>query len=297
MKISKQNNDGKELYFAYGSNLDPERMAERVPGAEALGVFSFQAKRLAFSPDRGVATFKNTRSDRDHTLAGVIYSLPEGGLKILDRFEGVGPGVYKRVVLRQWCGVDLVTYQHTGYRKMLDAGYNDPPSVEYVDHIVRGYLHHGLPLSFLAEALNASDFKPINAFVYGSLKSGFENHRVIAGCQLVEDRAEIAGCFDMVDLGAYPALMPGEPDCVRGEAYRIDAMDLVALDRLEGYPRFYSREIVITQGGNVCWVYFMNKSHATAYYSTPSGRLAHRGGAQEWLKDPVVLPASTISLK
>ena len=36
------------LYFAYGSNLHPERLRERVPSAESLGVARLEAHVLRF---------------------------------------------------------------------------------------------------------------------------------------------------------------------------------------------------------------------------------------------------------
>ena len=54
--------------------------------------------------------------------------------------------------------------------------------------------------------------------------------------------------FNLVSLGAFPALVSGGEVAVRGEVYDIDAPTLGALDRLEGYPGFYTREPVELDG-------------------------------------------------
>ena len=88
-------------------------------------------------------------------------------------------------------------------------------------------------------------------FVYGTLLSGEPNHRLLADAELVgEARTEAA--FDLVSLGAFPAMVPGGGTAIAGEVYEVDPQTLDALDRLEGHPRFYRRHAVrLDDGGEV----------------------------------------------
>ena len=71
-------------------------------------------------------------------------------------------------------------------------------------------------------------------FVYGSLKKGFYNHRLISNFNKIGE-GTVKGT--MYDLGSFPALCL-EPDkyLIKGEIYDVNTVEgLMALDRLEGY--------------------------------------------------------------
>lgn len=76
-------------------------------------------------------------------------------------------------------------------------------------------------------------------FVYGSLKEGFINHRVLGGAKKVCSAR--MGNSVLFSLGAFPALKNTDNtnDIVHGEIYEVP--DFHALDRLEGHPDFYKR--------------------------------------------------------
>ena len=80
------------LHFAYGSNMNPARMAKRCPGAIALGGAVLLNHRLA----------ERLYADIDFvsgaTVEGVLYLIPEANLARLDACEGY-PKVYRRLWL------------------------------------------------------------------------------------------------------------------------------------------------------------------------------------------------------
>ncbi len=90
-------------------------------------------------------------------------------------------------------------------------------------------------------------------FVYGTLRKGQCNHRLLKS-------ARYLGIFitrpryTMLNLGAYPAVVTGGATAVTGEVYDITVPTLAALDRLEDYPRSYTRDILETPYGNA-WFY------------------------------------------
>jgi len=90
--------------------------------------------------------------------------------------------------------------------------------------------------------------------VYGTLKKGHPNQRVMErakGKYLGRCRLDN---WDMVNLGPFPAITPGNRS-VEVEVYGVE--DIEPLDILEGYPHFYDRTEVKTEFGSA-WVYFQD---------------------------------------
>ena len=79
-----------------------------------------------------------------------------------------------------------------------------------------------------------------NVFVYGTLKRGFYNHRILEHANRLGN-AVTCEKFTMFSLGPYPMVMPKPKHKIKGEVYEVDDEILERLDRLEGYPDFYTR--------------------------------------------------------
>ena len=101
---------------------------------------------------------------------------------------------------------------------------------------------------------NGADSAPL-LFVYGSLKRGMANHpqlqqAVWVGCARLEGLA-------LYDLGPFPmAIACSEPgSAIEGELYQVNAALLEQLDRFEGAPRLYQRELHRLSSGEAVWVY------------------------------------------
>lgn len=104
-------------------------------------------------------------------------------------------------------------------------------------------------------------------FVYGTLKRGGYNHHLLGASRQVSPEATL-GYARMHDIDAFPAVervaSPGETDYVEGEVYEVTDEVRARLDRLEGHPRMYRREMLQVQlwvaGEDAphdvdCWVY------------------------------------------
>lgn len=80
-------------YFAYGSNLHPMRLMERVPSAELVGVAKHPNHVLTFHKKSNDGSSKcnmfNSESDQ---IYGAIYKLKPEHKNELDKFEGKGYG-------------------------------------------------------------------------------------------------------------------------------------------------------------------------------------------------------------
>ena len=91
--------------------------------------------------------------------------------------------------------------------------------------------------------------------VYGTLKRGKSNHRVIERGCVYHGTTWVTG-WTMYDLGAYPAIVPDTEDgAISVELFGVP--DLVATDRLEGYPGYYNRKQINTPQGKA-WIYYMD---------------------------------------
>jgi gamma-glutamylcyclotransferase (GGCT)/AIG2-like uncharacterized protein YtfP len=83
-------------------------------------------------------------------------------------------------------------------------------------------------------------------FVYGTLKRGHHNHRLLEKAQYIS-HAELWG-YQMYSLGGFPGIKPSDGH-VHGEVYEVE--DLTRLDRLEGYDEerddgmYLRREVII----------------------------------------------------
>jgi gamma-glutamylcyclotransferase (GGCT)/AIG2-like uncharacterized protein YtfP len=92
-------------------------------------------------------------------------------------------------------------------------------------------------------------------FAYGTLMRGFALHRFLAAGARFVSEGSVAGW--LLDLGRYPGLVGGRGR-VRGELYRIDRPELLAvLDREEGYNFERGRTVVTLSGGRRvrAWLY------------------------------------------
>ena len=83
-------------------------------------------------------------------------------------------------------------------------------------------------------------------FVYGILKQGFHNHYLLENAEFICE-ATTKDKYPMVNIEeSFPYLInnKGEGYHVQGEVFKIDANILAILDILEGYPEFYTREVI-----------------------------------------------------
>ncbi|MCH9035559.1 MAG: gamma-glutamylcyclotransferase [Planctomycetes bacterium] len=109
-----------------------------------------------------------------------------------------------------------------------------------------------------------------NVFVYGTLMPGESNYRQIEDFVIDYKPGAIDGV--LVDLGAYPALVPGE-GIVKGIMLRVKQEALEITDRIEGYHAdrdrcLYVREEVAVRFEDgretVAWTYLFANSAGIA---------------------------------
>jgi gamma-glutamylcyclotransferase (GGCT)/AIG2-like uncharacterized protein YtfP len=119
-----------------------------------------------------------------------------------------------------------------------------------------------------------SDFTPpmgvnVLVFVYGSLRAGMGNHGLLSGGVFAGPGTltpSAGQAFEMLSLGAFPALVATTPDLattITGEVYRVDASIMRRLDALEGVRPdgtglYYKRRVALDDG-TVVIAYIMKR--------------------------------------
>ena len=134
------------LYFAFGSNLDAEQMAQRCPGCRPLFAARLDGHRIAFTrPSRfwggGAADILPAPGER---VWGAVYELGETHLERLDRYENG----YERVALEVRAARGALCAA-TSYRVLQKSDLR--PSRVYLGKMLRWGERWGLPASYLAK--------------------------------------------------------------------------------------------------------------------------------------------------
>jgi gamma-glutamylcyclotransferase (GGCT)/AIG2-like uncharacterized protein YtfP len=107
-------------------------------------------------------------------------------------------------------------------------------------------------------------------FVYGTLMRDEINHRLLATARFVAE-GHTEPCFELFDLGHFPAMSAGGQTVVRGELYAVDDQTLVRLDHLEGHPEFYQRTPIRLADGQEAQTYLMGDARMRRALAILSG--------------------------
>jgi len=147
------------LYFAYGSNLDPDQMRDRCPGHGVVGLAVLHDHRLGFPLystqwGSGVAGLVRAHGER---VWGVLYEVSEADLASLDEHEGWrGPQNQHNLYEREVVTVELIRPDDGSVPRRVRAttyyprvANPSPPSRQYLDLVLRGARHHRLPEEYL----------------------------------------------------------------------------------------------------------------------------------------------------
>lgn len=81
-------------------------------------------------------------------------------------------------------------------------------------------------------------------FVYGTLKKGYSNHHYLHGQTFIQE-AETLPNYRLWDCGRYPCMVEDKKgNSIQGEVWEVDEHCLRAMDRLEGVPFLYRRDVI-----------------------------------------------------
>ena len=82
------------VYFAYGSNMDRDAMAQRCPRSSVIGTGRLARHRFALMPEG----YGNVVRDPRRAVHGVLWDLALSDVRGLDAYEEVGRGLYRKVI-------------------------------------------------------------------------------------------------------------------------------------------------------------------------------------------------------
>lgn len=89
--------------------------------------------------------------------------------------------------------------------------------------------------------------------VYGTLRQGFYNHRLLENSKFL-GKTKTEPRFTMYGHGI-PWIVDGGSTQIVVEVYEIDTETFKSLDFLEGFPVYYNRGLIDTEFGEA-WIYF-----------------------------------------
>lgn len=267
------------LYFAYGSNLVARQMRQRCPTSRPMARGYLDGWQIDFG---GHATtwagaVANVVHSKASWVEGVIYELTFADLRALDTYEG-HPSSY----IRRRLMVTLTNGQQRGAYVYVQSpeseGRRSRVSPRYFKAISNAYRRLGFDNDRLLQARAEHDAwvgeraeeRPHRVFVYGSLLRGLGNDRLLRDAEL-ECETHTEPGYELYNLGAFPAMVPGGSQVVYGEVYRVDGATLNRLDYLEGHPDYYLRTRVRLQGGDTVEAYLLDHDQVHGHERVVSG--------------------------
>lgn len=144
----------KELYFAYGSNLNGGQMAVRCPMAQLVCRAVLEGYELAFR--RGVLTILPKAGGR---IDGILWKVNDRDERALDRYEG-----YPHLYTKESLTVQTDTGTQTAVAYVMTAPYCErvqPPSSTYLRTVLLGYrVAEFDPDAVLRAAAKAREMQP-----------------------------------------------------------------------------------------------------------------------------------------
>ena len=135
----------KQLYIAYGSNINLEQMVYRCPHSKVVGTSEIKDFELEF---RGVATIVPKENMKVPVL---IWELDERDLPVLNKYEG-----FQSFYRQEKMPFELDGKMYKGMAYLMNRGTISPPSPQYYNTILQGYRENGLDESYLETALENS---------------------------------------------------------------------------------------------------------------------------------------------
>jgi gamma-glutamylcyclotransferase (GGCT)/AIG2-like uncharacterized protein YtfP len=136
-------------YAAYGSNLDPERMAIRAPHSPLRGTGWLQGWRLTFGGEdvSWEGPLGTVVEDAGHQVYVALYDLTDGDVESLDKWEGVDIGLFRKLKVR----VQTLDGDVAAWIYVLDAYEGGLPSARYLGMLADAAEAGGAPDDYVAE--------------------------------------------------------------------------------------------------------------------------------------------------
>jgi gamma-glutamylcyclotransferase (GGCT)/AIG2-like uncharacterized protein YtfP len=137
------------LYAAYGSNLDPDRMAQRAPHSPLQGSGWLVGWRLTFGGEdvSWEGPLGTVVEDEGHQVYVALYDLHPLDERALDEWEGVEIGLWNKIRVR----VSTLDGDVTAWVYVLNAYEGGLPSARYLGMLADAAEAGGAPDDYVAE--------------------------------------------------------------------------------------------------------------------------------------------------
>jgi hypothetical protein len=140
------------LYAAYAGNLDPRLMARRAPHSPLRGTGWITGWRLTFGGEEmgwegALATIVECASAPASDVFVALYDLAPMDEDALDRWEGVGMGIYRRARVR----VHTLDGTVPAWIYVLNAYEGGLPSARYLGEVADAAEAAGAPHDYVME--------------------------------------------------------------------------------------------------------------------------------------------------
>ena len=136
------------LYVAYGSNMNIDQMKYRCPHSKIVGTGKVLGWKLVFNVHADIVEC----DDANAAVPVVVWDIASDDWDCLDMYEGYPSYYIKRNVDVEFDSGDrdvAVVYIMADRHKGIC-----PPSNNYFDSIVHGYMDNGIDTEYLYNALN-----------------------------------------------------------------------------------------------------------------------------------------------
>lgn len=138
----------KQLYIAYGSNLNTEQMAYRCPTAEPIAVATLKDHRLVFQ-GRPYGAHANVIPAKGEEVPVAIWEISARDEANLDIYEGVRGGYYTK----EYMEIEVNGETQEALIYIMRPSPYGRPTDEYLNTITDGYVDFDLPIKALNDAL------------------------------------------------------------------------------------------------------------------------------------------------
>lgn len=137
------------IYAAYGSNLDPERMALRAPHSPLHGTGWLSGWRLSFGGDdvSWQGPMCSVAEAPGQQVYVALYDLTPADEKALDEWEGVDIGLWTKIRVR----VSTLDGEVTAWLYVLNAYEGGLPRASYLGMIADAAEAGGAPADYVTD--------------------------------------------------------------------------------------------------------------------------------------------------
>lgn len=132
-------------YFAYGSNMSAQQMAQRCRGSSKRGNACLKEFKFIIN-SHGVATVVR---ETNSAVYGVIWSIDTNDEAELDRYEGVHNGIYEKMLLEV-----IADNQTQPVRSLVYIAADSSlgsPRLGYLELVIEAAKVQGLPQTYIGE--------------------------------------------------------------------------------------------------------------------------------------------------